>query len=334
MKRPLLVFLALCLMLSVLAGCGGTSDAVTEAVSAMSEAYDEVAETEVETEPETEAEAEPEADAETETEPEAEAAPEEETEAASETSFEEITVIDNDQCSLVITALDPDNLWGYTLKVALENKSEDTTYMFSVLTASVDGVESDPYWASEVAAGKKANEEITFYDDILDEIGVGYTDIALTFHVYDSDDWMADDVAEETVHIYPYGEENAKAYVREAQESDVVLVDNDQITAIVIGCEDDPIWGYTVSLYLENKTDEELMFSAEDVSVNGYMSDPYWATTVDAGNCKFTEMTWYTEDLEADGIDQVEEIELTLWVYSYDDWTADDILNETFTLTP
>ncbi|MCC8357841.1 MAG: hypothetical protein LJU34_08470 [Oscillospiraceae bacterium] len=316
MKRPLPVLLALCLGLSVLAGCGGTSDAVTEAASAVSETYGEAAETE------------------TETETEDEAAPEEETEAAPELSFEEITVADNDQCSIVITGLDPDSIWGYTLDVVLENKSEDTTYMFSVLTASVDGVESDPYWAAEVAAGKKANEEITFYDDTLDEIGVGYTDIALTFRVYDSDDWSADDVLEETVHIYPYGEENAEAYVREAQESDVVLVDNDQIAVIVTACEEDPIWGYTVSLYLENKTDEELMFSADDVSVNGYMADPYFAATVDAGNCKFTEMTWYTDTLEDNGIDQVEEIELTLSVHSYDDWSADDILNETFTLTP
>ncbi len=316
MKRPLPVLFILCLALTLLAGCGGTSDAVTEAVSAMSETNNEAAESEAETETEDEAE------------------PEEETEAEPELSFEEITVADNDQCSIVITGLDPDSIWGYTLDVVLENKSEDTTYMFSVLTASVDGVESDPYWAAEVAAGKKANEEITFYDSVLDDIGVAYTDIALTFRVYDSDDWSADDVLEETVHIYPYGEKNAEAYVREAQESDVVLVDNDQIAVIVTAREDDPIWGYTVSLYLENKTDEELMFSAEDVSVNGYMSDPYWATTVDAGNCKFTEMYWFTEDLEEDGIDQVEEIELTLWVYSYDNWTADDILNETFTLTP
>lgn len=312
MKRPLPVLFILCLALTLLAGCGGTSDAVTEAVSAMSETNNEAAESETEDEAE----------------------PEEETEAESELSFEEITVADNDQCSIVITGLDPDSIWGYTLDVALENKSEDATYMFSVLTASVDGVESDPYWAAEVAAGKKANEEITFYDSVLDDIGVAYTDIALTFRVYDSDDWTADNVAEETVHIYPYGEENAVAYVYEVQESNVVLVDNDQITVIVTAREDDPIWGYTVSLYLENKTDEELMFSAEDVSVNGYMSDPYWATTVDAGNCKFTEMYWFTEDLEEDGIDQVEEIELTLWVYSYDNWTADDILNETFTLTP
>ncbi len=312
MKRPLPVLFILCLALTLLAGCGGTSDAVTEAVSAMSETNNEAAESETEDEAE----------------------PEEETEAESELSFEEITMADNDQCSIVITGLDPDSIWGYTLDVALENKSEDATYMFSVLTASVDGVESDPYWAAEVAAGKKANEEITFYDSVLDDIGVAYTDIALTFRVYDSDDWTADNVAEETVHIYPYGEENAVAYVYEVQESNVVLVDNDQITVIVTAREDDPIWGYTVSLYLENKTDEELMFSAEDVSVNGYMSDPYWATTVDAGNCKFTEMYWFTEDLEEDGIDQVEEIELTLWVYSYDNWTADDILNETFTLTP
>ncbi len=321
MKKLLPVLLALCLGLSALAGCGAAE--VTETAAAVSEVFGG----------ETEA-ADTAAEPETEAEPADDAGPEEEPEAEADLTmtFDSLTVADNEECSIVITGIDPDDIWGYTLSVALENKSEDKTYMFSVLTASVDGVESDPYWASEVAAGKKANEEITFYDDTLDEIGVGYTDIALTFRVYDSDDWSADDVLEETVHIYPYGEENAEAYVREAQESDVVLVDNDQIAVIVTVCEEDPIWGYTVSLYLENKTDMELMFSADDVSVNGYMSDPYWATSVSAGTCKFTSMTWY--DLEDDGIDRVEEIEFTLRVHDYDNWTEDDILSETFTLTP
>lgn len=51
-------------------------------------------------------------------------------------------------------------MWGYTLKAQLENKSTEKTYMFSVESASINGVQCDPMFASEVAAGKKANEEI------------------------------------------------------------------------------------------------------------------------------------------------------------------------------
>ena len=76
--------------------------------------------------------------------------------------FEEVVAIDNAECAVKITEIDPDNMWGYTLKAQLENKSTEKTYMFSVESASINGVQCDPMFASEVAAGKKANEEINF----------------------------------------------------------------------------------------------------------------------------------------------------------------------------
>ena len=142
--------------------------------------------------------------------------------------FEEVVAIDNAECAVKITEIDPDNMWGYTLKAQLENKSTEKTYMFSVESASINGVQCDPMFASEVAAGKKANEEINFSTDTLEENGiVEYTDIELTFKVYDSNDWSADPVGKETIHVYPYGEENAVAFVREAQATDNVIIDND-----------------------------------------------------------------------------------------------------------
>lgn len=83
--------------------------------------------------------------------------------------FEEVVAIDNAECAVKITEIDPDNMWGYTLKAQLENKSTEKTYMFSVESASINGVQCDPMFASEVAAGKKANEEINFSTDTLEE---------------------------------------------------------------------------------------------------------------------------------------------------------------------
>lgn len=92
--------------------------------------------------------------------------------------FEEVVAIDNAECAVKITEIDPDNMWGYTLKAQLENKSTEKTYMFSVESASINGVQCDPMFASEVAAGKKANEEINFSTDTLEENGiVEYTDM-------------------------------------------------------------------------------------------------------------------------------------------------------------
>ena len=244
---------------------------------------------------------------------------------SSEIVFESLTVVDNDECSIVITELDPNGVFGYTLEVELENKSSELTYMFAIRTASVDGVETDPLFASEVAAGKKSADEIYFTDTDLEENGLtDFTDIELTFYVYDSDDWLADPVAEETVHIYPYGEENASVFERGSLDTDTVLIDNDNITVIVTGYEYDSIWGYMVKLFLVNKTDGSVMFSVDEASVNGYMSDPLWAEELSGEKCAFSTIYWYDTELEEYGItdgSEIENIEFLLIAYDEDDFT-------------
>ena len=42
------------------------------------------------------------------------------------------TLVDNAYCSVTVKSIDPDNMWGYTLKLLLENKS-DKELMFSIV---------------------------------------------------------------------------------------------------------------------------------------------------------------------------------------------------------
>ncbi len=252
-----------------------------------------------------------------------------------EITFSGKVAVDNTECLIKVTEIDPDNMWGYTLKVQLENKSSDKTYMFSVESAAINGVQCDPFFATEVAAGKKSNKEISFTKSELEESGIkDYTDIELTFRVYDTNDWMAADVAKETIHIYPYGESKAVKYVRTPHVSDNIIVDNEYVTVIVTGYEDDAIWGYTVKLFLLNKTNKNVMFSVDEASVNGYMADPFFAKTVSAGKCAFSSMSWSDATLKENEITAVEEIEFNLRVYDEENWLDDDFANKTVTLRP
>lgn len=265
-----------------------------------------------------------------------EALNEESTEVQKETiTFEELTVVDNDECAIKITELDPNNTWGYTLKAVLENKSSDKTYMYSVRGASINGVQCDPFFSSDVAPGKKSNNNISFSDSTMAENGISdITDIEIIFRVYDSNDWLADSVAEETVHIYPYGEDKATIFEREAQDSDNVIIDNDYVTVIVTGYTDDSIWGYTANLFLVNKTETEVMFSLEDASINGYMIDPFFATSVMPGKCAFKSMSWSDSALEENGIDTIEEIEFTFKAYDNNNMVAEPFAKDVITLAP
>lgn len=252
-----------------------------------------------------------------------------------EITFSEIVAVDNDECTIKITGIDPGNMWGYTLKAQLVNKSGDKTYMFSVESAAVNGVQSDPFFAAEVAPGKSSNNDISFNSDTLAENGVGdFTDIELSFRVYDSDNWDADDVAKETIHVYPYGEDKATKFTRTAQPSDNVIVDNDYVTVVVTGYETSSTDSYMVNLFLLNKTDKDVMFSVDDASLNGFMADPFFATLVTAGKCSFKSLDWYGSTLEENGITEVNNIEFTIKAYDNDDWLSDYFMEDTITLNP
>ncbi|MCD8189203.1 MAG: hypothetical protein LUD78_03115, partial [Clostridiales bacterium] len=45
-------------------------------------------------------------------------------------------------------------------------------------------------------------------------------------------------------------------------------------------------------------------------------------------------MSWYEDDLEENGISEIEEIEFQLTAYDNKDWTGDYFVDETVTLNP
>lgn len=248
--------------------------------------------------------------------------------------FQEMLAFDTDACSMKILRIEEDDFWGIQLVAQVENKTEDTNLRFSVDTASVNGVCYDPYFSASVAAGKKASEDISFSEDDLNDLIGAFTDIELTVRVYDADDWSADDLAVETFHVYPYGESRATTFVRSAQPEDMVLVDNDDYSVIVTGYDPEGYWGYTVKLYLVNKTDLTLGFTADDVSVNGFMCEPLWGSIIAPGKVAFDDMDWSTSSFEELGITDVEEIEFLLRVFNYENFWGDDLYAETVTLHP
>lgn len=256
------------------------------------------------------------------------------TEAAKEIEFEETIFVDNESCTFKIIAIDADNMWGYTLKAFLENKTEQDL-MFSLTNVSVNGFMCDPFWAATVTPGMKANEEISFSSSDFELNGItDVTDITFDLDVYDNNNWEADYLVSETFTLYPLGEEAVVPYERTAQEGEIVLFDEENCTMIVTGFDPDNMWGYTVNVYLENKTDKDLMFSINDAAVNGFMCDPFWATTVAAGKRSNTAISWMTSDFEANDITEVESLSLPIRVYDENDWSADALIEQTFTVNP
>lgn len=266
----------------------------------------------------------------------------EETKASTEATqpnegpFDGLVAVNNAKCAIKITELDPDNINGYTLKVELENKSSDMACTFRVEKSSVNGVQCVPSFTVEVGPGKKANKEITFSDSFLaDFTAEEYTDIELTFWVYAVENFDMVDIANETVHVYPFGASKATKFERPTQDSDKVIVDNDKVTVIVTGYENDETAEYSVNLFLVNKLNEEVVFKFDNASINGFTDNAFYATSVSAKNCAFSKIFWSADVLQKNGIESVEEIAFLLRAFGYDDWfDEDDLVNMNVTLNP
>ena len=174
------IMLVMCLFAAMTMSCGSSSSASkaddqTETSSENTESKDSGTEAEApvaEAEAPYGEEAEPsESNEQTENVPEEAAKPT----GAAYTISDEV-IVDDENCTFTITKAEDDKIWGFTLKVFCENKTEDKTLMFAIGNASVNGYMVDPAWAEEVAPGKKSNGEVTFSSSAFEDIGITAAD--------------------------------------------------------------------------------------------------------------------------------------------------------------
>jgi len=109
-------------------------------------------------------------------------------------------LVDNDDITITITEQGIDDIWGYRVKLYIENKT-DKTLMFATENASVNGFMCDPFWAKSLAPHKKAMTSVDWGTYTLEQQKLtpeDVKDIELTFRVYDADNFMSDNIFEQT----------------------------------------------------------------------------------------------------------------------------------------
>lgn len=277
-----------------------------------------------------------------------------------EVPFEEVTVVDDENCTVKITGMVFNNeRQEVDFDVFLENKSPDKTYLFDAQTASINGLQVNMNIAeemppegvkiynmndAELSAGVKTNLRLAVY-----KYGPNYTpkdiwnctDIRLTFRVYADNDWRAT-VASGSARIYPYGEENVTKYTRQPKNTDKILMDNDVLTVIATGYEDtrsEEYGGYCVNLFVTNKSDETITLWSDRISVNG-LELPFsdYKTVVGAGECSYDYVNLWNDELANLEISDVESVEVEFDVYPGGDaewdWNTEKLVSETIVWNP
>ena len=82
-----------------------------------------------------------------------------------------------------------DSFWGADVYVYIENNSE-TDATFQVRDVSINGFMIDPIFSSDILAGKKAYDTLTFFESDLSENGIEAIDnMELSFHIFNASSW-------------------------------------------------------------------------------------------------------------------------------------------------
>ena len=231
-------------------------------------------------------------------------------------SIEEQVLVDQD--GIKITALEyvKDSIWGDGIKVLIENET-DKDVMVGCNALIVNDYMINDLFASEVAAGKKSNETIYLSSSELKAAGIDTVGrIEIYFHVYDTDSYDkifdSDCVTIETSAI--------DSIDTTANDEGTELYNDGGIRIIGKTVDENSFWGTAILLYIENQSGNNVGISVDDLSINGFMLTPYFSTTVYDGKKCIDDITFMSSELEENGIESIDEVELKFRVYNSDSY--------------
>lgn len=234
----------------------------------------------------------------------------------------EIVLLDNESCTFSLGPTSVSEIAGMQVNVTCVNKTQESLD-FSWNNVSVCGMMYDPNWAVTVPAGETLKSKVEIDTYALETMGI-YAVEEITFQlcVTSNENWMDAPYVKEYFTVYTTGRSaDTVVYpVREAVVSEVVLVDNENLTFIAEYAEQQDLY-YVVRCYITNKTQGTLMTSWENVTVNGLDVDPFWTALVAPGKSAYAEVKFADSDLKAQGIEIVDNISFDLTAYDDGDWT-------------
>lgn len=237
-------------------------------------------------------------------------------ETTSDVTVAETVLLDEKDIKITATGLE-DGLFGTELKLLIENNSS-TNVTVQARKTCVNGFMVDSMLSADVAAGKKANDNLTFTTSGLKDCGIDtIATMEFSFHIFTTEDWedyLDSDLLSLNTSV-------ADTYTQTYDDSGEVFYDQNGIKIIGKGLSTEgSFWGPGLILYIENSSEKDFTVQVRDVSVNGFMIEPTLSQDVLIGKKALTAVTFFDTDLEENGITDISDIEASFHVFDMDSW--------------
>ncbi len=208
---------------------------------------------------------------------------------------------------------------GPELVLLVENDT-DVDVTVQARNLSVNNFMVDPFFSADVAAGKKSNETMTFPTEDLETAGIEQIkNIEFYFTIFDANTW--DEISNSDVITITT---NAPDVEQEFPD-DKTLVFDDKDIKIYAGelSDKDTYWPVSQYFYVENNTSKNITVYAKNVSINGFMIDPYFSVNVVSGKKAISSLKFGDSDLadnDISGIDGITDLEFSFYISDLESW--------------
>jgi len=233
-------------------------------------------------------------------------------------TIDEQVVLDRE--GIVVTAKEyvADSIFGEGIKLLVENNG-DKTVTISCNAVIVNNYMVSSLFVEEVAPGKKSNEVLYLPGSDLKAAGIETVgQVEIYFHVYDSETYEGIFDAEcATIKTSAF-----TAMDVQTNDSGTELYNANGIRIVGKTVDEDSFWGTAILLYCENNSGKNVGISVDEMSINGFMMNPLFSTTVYDGKMSLKEITVLSSELEENGITAIEEVELKFHMYDADSYNT------------
>ena len=232
-----------------------------------------------------------------------------------------------DEAGIKITAtgLSEGSLFGPQIDLVIENNSDAGVVVQSGV-CTVNGWVIESTLSQEVLPGKKAETGLTLLQTDLDNARVEtIAQIECELRLIDPDNFQT--LAQSGPIVL-----STDAALPEQYQPEGTELYADEGVRIVALEQADSLMGKSVRLCIENNSEQQRVFTASDVSVDGYMTDGSLYVEIPAGRRAMCDLLLLDSEENSDRLEQMSSLEFTLNSTDPDDFTDRTALGP-FTLT-
>lgn len=234
-------------------------------------------------------------------------------EGKTDVTIEEQVLVDQDGVKITATEYVTDSIWGDGIKLLIENDSS-TDYTVGCDALIVNDYMITDLFVSEIAAGKKANETMYLSSTGLKAAGIeNVGKVEMYFHAYDSNmDYLFKQA---------YAEVQTSSFANmdtTLDDAGTELYNEGGIRIIGKTVDENSFWGTAILLYVENTSGKNVGIQCDNMSINGFMMTPYFSCDVYDGKKAIDDITIMSSELETNGIESIDEVELQFHIYNLD----------------